>query len=64
MTVLLHIDLTLIDIVEERAAIMEYEGGLERHSAQTEAAYLHEFDSWADFISFKERTEALDGYPQ
>jgi len=38
------------DLVEERAAIMEYEAGLPRAEAQDRAARLHGFKDWADYI--------------
>lgn len=37
------------DAIEERAAIMEYDGGLTRTKAQDEAARLHGFKDWDDY---------------
>lgn len=37
------------DLIEERAAIMEHDGGLKRSDAQENAARAHGFDSWAAY---------------
>lgn len=37
------------DQVEERAAIMEYDGGLSRQDAQEQAARAHGFKDWAAY---------------
>lgn len=37
------------DLIEERAAIMEYLGGQPRHLAQNKAAKLHGFANWSDY---------------
>lgn len=37
------------DLIEERAAIMEHDGGLKRSDAQEKAARAHGFDSWAAY---------------
>ena len=42
-------DANLKDDVEERAAIMEYDGGLSRTDAQDQAARAHGFKDWADY---------------
>lgn len=37
------------DLIEERAAIMEFDGGQPRHIAQNQAAKLHGFANWSDY---------------
>ena len=36
-------------VVEERAAIMEYDGGLSRQDAQDQADRAHGFKDWAAY---------------
>lgn len=37
------------DAVEERAAIMEHDGGLSREAAEDAAAKLHGYQGWHDY---------------
>ena len=45
--------------LEERAAIMEYEGGLPRHIAEKEAARAYGFQSWKEAIRAASKTEEI-----
>lgn len=48
---------TIRDLIEERAAIMEYDGGHTRHIAQNLAAKMHGFANWAEYEKTKERKD-------
>lgn len=38
------------DLIEERAAIMEYDGGMTRTDAQEKSARAHGFATWAEYV--------------
>lgn len=40
----------LVDLIEERAALIECGEGCSRAQAQDRAARLHGFTSWADYL--------------
>jgi hypothetical protein len=39
----------LTDLIEERAAILEYDAGLPRDVAQNKAAQMHGFKDWREY---------------
>ncbi len=39
------------DLIEERAAILEFDAGLARADAELSAARLHGFNTWAEAIA-------------
>jgi hypothetical protein len=45
--------LDLIDAVEERAAIMEYDGRLSRQQAQDKAAQANGFDNYNHYLQWR-----------
>ena len=43
--------------IEERAAIMEYDGGLTRKEAENAAARLHGYTDWREYCEFRDRVK-------
>lgn len=48
---------TLRDLIEERAAILEFEAGLKRAEAELRAAQMHGFTDWNAAQAALQRTQ-------